>query len=347
MIKIAARLPSLFIGSSTKSLKAAHALRVALSDVAEVTLWSEHADFQNPGALFPLVLLQQPERFDFAAMVLGPDDKVLTDRGTFTVPRDNVIFELGLFMGHLGRERTFMVVPTGDTGVRVLSDLSGVIWVRYDPPEGMEEAARAISAKIGEEDEKELRRNVLAYDGPPNVPEFAKTLLNEARRLWRRKEHVTVWNFALDMSQTWGPMYEHLARPDIGNLTWRSVMLDHRWPHFRKFQSPSVSIKSAKHYEESIQEFCSSHQHELRERNVTFECRTYRGIPVIHGFLVNESFLIYTLLRCSREGRVSCLDNAYLRFPQFNEISQHPIEAYSDWFRYAWETSGRWVWPPK
>jgi len=87
----------------------------------------------------------------------------------------------------------------------------------------MDEAARAISAKIGEKDEKELRRNVLAYDGPVNVTEFAETLLNEAKRLWKKKEHVTVWNFALDMSQTWGPWYEHLARPDIRNLTWRSV----------------------------------------------------------------------------------------------------------------------------
>jgi len=80
---------------------------------------------------------------------------------------------------------------------------------------------------------------------------------------------------------------------------------------------------------------------------VTFECRTYRSIPVIHGFLVNGSFLIYTILRRNSEGKVICLDNAYLRFPYYNEISQHPIEAYSDWFSCAWETSERWVWPPK
>jgi hypothetical protein len=66
----------------------------------------------------------------------------------------------------------------------------------------MEDAAKAISAKILEKDERDLRRNVLAYDGPPNVPEFAKTLLYEAKRLWKKKEHVTVWNFALDINAT-------------------------------------------------------------------------------------------------------------------------------------------------
>jgi hypothetical protein len=342
------RRPSLFIGSSGKSLAAARALRSELSPIADVKLWSEHTDFQIVGALLPLELLKQPERFDFAAMVLGPDDKVLTDQGTLMVPRDNVIFELGLFMAHLGPERTFMVVPTGDTSVKVLSDLSGVICARYDPPEGMQQAAKAISSKIAERHKERLRRKVLAYDGPLNVPDSAKILLAEAERLWGMNEHVTVSNLALDMSQTWPALYPFLKSREYRNFTWRSVMLDREWPPFKDIESsPSVCIRNAELYEESIQQYCSTHRDELRERNITLECRTYRSIPVIHGFLVNGSFLIYTILRRDEEGRVSCLNDAYLRFPCYNEISRHSIESYSDWFRYAWETSGRWVWPPK
>jgi len=114
----APRQPSLFIGSSGKSLPAARALSAKLSGVAEVTLWSEHVDFQNAGALFPLVLLQQPERFDFAAMVLGRDDKLLTDQGTFTVPRDNVIFELGCLSAiSVGSERLWLSLRGTPTSV--------------------------------------------------------------------------------------------------------------------------------------------------------------------------------------------------------------------------------------
>jgi hypothetical protein len=341
--------PSLFIGSSGKSQEAARALEAELSCIADVTLWSKNADFQKVSALFPVELLKQPERFDFAAMVLGPDDKLLTDQGTLMAPRDNVIFELGLFMAHLGRERTFMVVPTGDINVKVLSDLSGVIWARYDPPKGMEQAAKAISSKIAEQGQDKLRRSVLAYDGPLSVSDSAKTLLAEAQNVWSMKKHVTVWNLALDMSQTWPPLHEHLVRfPELGNFTWLSVMLDRKWPPFKDIETePSVCISNAELYEKSIKQYCSTHRDELRKRNITFECRTYRSIPVIHGFLMNESFLIYTILRRDKKGRVSCLNNAYLRFPCYNEISRHPIESYSDWFGYAWETSERWIWPPK
>jgi len=183
--------------------------------VADVTVWSESVDFQTLGTLFPDALLQQPEKVDFAAMVLGPDDELVTDAGILLAPRDNVVFELGLFMGHLGPQRTFMVVPSGGVQVKILSDLAGMIWAKYRPPARMADAVKKISEGI----ERNSRRNVLAYDGPPSVHEFKTTLLNEARRLWQRNEHVTVWNFALDMSATWAPMYESLVEPKIRNLT--------------------------------------------------------------------------------------------------------------------------------
>ena len=335
--------PSVFIGSSGKSLKVAKALSAGLKRIADVTLWSEHPGFRKPGRLFLPVLLEQPERFDFAVMVFGPDDRVVTDKGMFGVPRDNVVFELGLFMGQLGMRRAFVVAPAGKDQVKILSDVAGLIWTNYKPPNDVKEAVVKISGEI----EENYRRNVLAYDGPSSVYKFEETLLGEVKRRWNNKEHVTVCNFALDMEATWGPMHAHLNRRETHELTWRSVMLDPEWPIFREIESDSVSLKRANINIELIQEFCSRHQREMVERRISFECRTYRDLPLIHGFLVNDSFLIFTLLRRAKDGRVIALDNAYIRFPRKNEISMHTIQAYSGWFNYAWENSNRWIWPPK
>ena len=63
--------------------------------------------------------------FDYAVIVMTADD-VLIKRGTeHRAPRDNLIFELGLFTGTLGRARTFLVCPR-DEPLELPSDLQGV-----------------------------------------------------------------------------------------------------------------------------------------------------------------------------------------------------------------------------
>ena len=50
---------------------------------------------------------------------------------TSNAPRDNIVFELGLFMGALGRSRTFLVQPRG-AGLKVPSDLMGITPLTYE-----------------------------------------------------------------------------------------------------------------------------------------------------------------------------------------------------------------------
>src|SRR5690349_1323229 len=99
--------PSVFIGSSSEGLAFARAVRSNLQNDAEITLWNE--GFFRPGATFIDALVNSLPRFDFAVLVFQADD-LTNSRGVqaFT-PRDNVVFELGLFMGRLGRSRTFIV----------------------------------------------------------------------------------------------------------------------------------------------------------------------------------------------------------------------------------------------
>jgi hypothetical protein len=123
--------PSVFIGSSSEGLDFARAVRYVLRNDIEPTLWDE--GFFAPGQTFVEELINSLTRFDFAILVLTPDDFIRSRSGKSFGPRDNVIFEHGLLMGHLGKERTFVVHQAG-TKLKIPSDLAGLIFATYDWP---------------------------------------------------------------------------------------------------------------------------------------------------------------------------------------------------------------------
>ncbi len=135
--------PALFIGSSSEGLDFARAVRSLLAQDAEVTLWNE--GFFLVGDTFIESLVKSLSRFDFAAVVLTPDDLVTSRDHTILSPRDNALFELGLFMGRLGRERTFVVRPQGDS-IKIPSDLAGLTTAPYDWPRGDGNHMAAVGA---------------------------------------------------------------------------------------------------------------------------------------------------------------------------------------------------------
>jgi hypothetical protein len=118
-----AKKPTVFIGSSTEGLKFARAARSALNQDAKIRIWNEGPFSDNLGSTFIETLLKLTDEFDFAILVLTPDEQVVSRDVLSGGARDNVVFELGLFMSHLGRQRTFVL---RDKGVKLLSDLSGV-----------------------------------------------------------------------------------------------------------------------------------------------------------------------------------------------------------------------------
>jgi Predicted nucleotide-binding protein containing TIR-like domain len=124
--------PSVFIGSSGEGLAFARAVRSNLQNDAEITLWNE--GFFRPGVTFIEGLVNSLPRFDFAVLVFQADD-LTSSRGveSFT-PRDNVVFELGLFMGRLGRSRTFIVYEES-ANVKMPSDLAGLTTAPFTPRE--------------------------------------------------------------------------------------------------------------------------------------------------------------------------------------------------------------------
>src|SRR5439155_11603098 len=83
--------------------------------------------------------------FDFGIFVFAPDDSTLIRGISQVTVRDNVIFEMVLFVGRLGKERTFVLTPTHTSNMRTASDLLGLTTVQYDSSRD----DRNLSAALG------------------------------------------------------------------------------------------------------------------------------------------------------------------------------------------------------
>jgi parallel beta-helix repeat protein len=145
-------LPTIFLGSSKEGLKLTKKLGAELGRSGKVAVlpWTE-AFHPGNGTLEDLA--KRLDEVDFAAFLLLPDDEVRMRDRTHDVPRDNVVFELGLFMGKLNRHRTFALVedPGADEERRVqlLSDLAGTTYVPFTRSD-MSAATRKLIEKIEE-----------------------------------------------------------------------------------------------------------------------------------------------------------------------------------------------------
>lgn len=132
--------PSLFIGSSSEGLPIGRALQAELDEVCEARVWSQGVS--EPTGTTIGSLLEVARNSDFAALVLTPDDSAVTRGAKVSVARDNVVFELGLFLGTLGSQRVFIIQPR-DLNLVLPSDLAGVarLYYRHDRVDGNLQAA--------------------------------------------------------------------------------------------------------------------------------------------------------------------------------------------------------------
>lgn len=126
--------PSIFIGSSGEFIQVARELEARLKAElgVNVTVWDDPSVFRL-GQNNMDSILTAPHFFDYSILILGPDD-LITSRGKRgKAPRDNVIFELGFFLGSQGRKRAFAIVlerPPKAGGkkaasIKIPSDLAG------------------------------------------------------------------------------------------------------------------------------------------------------------------------------------------------------------------------------
>jgi predicted nucleotide-binding protein len=120
--------PKIFIGCSTQGLTEAEIIQMLLQESGKVdpVIWNQGVFGLMSGTLETLVA--KAAEYNFAVLVLTPDDVLVKKDREVNAARDNVLFELGLFMGALGRQRTFVVT---EESVNLPSDLAGITVARF------------------------------------------------------------------------------------------------------------------------------------------------------------------------------------------------------------------------
>lgn len=121
-----------FIGSSSEELGTAKIVKAILDKDFDVVIWNENLWDKSVFKLnnnFLGDLLKAPLKFDFGVLIGTPDDKVVVRGKTHLQARDNILFELGLFIGRLGLQKSCFLV---DENVKKVSDLEGIFLSRFN-----------------------------------------------------------------------------------------------------------------------------------------------------------------------------------------------------------------------
>ncbi len=193
--------PALFVGSSTEGLRIAEAIQVVLDETCEVELWTQGVFGLGQGTLESLVLALP--RFDFALLVLTADDMTMSRATGKLAARDNVLFELGLFIGSLSRDRTFMLYDRTNPPV-LPTDLAGITAASFAPhASGNLEAAlgapcakiRTVIERLGIRSDKGIRKLEQATSSVEGVGAKMQSLLRLLARSRKVELDVFITQF--------------------------------------------------------------------------------------------------------------------------------------------------------
>jgi len=122
-------IPRVFIGAASESAKYANELYELLRRRCRAELWDKDVFRSSRGTLQSL--LEKLDNTDFGLFVFAPHDRAIIRGKRKTIVRDNVLFELGMFMGRFGPDRTAFLIPRGSK-VHIPTDLLGIHSLTFD-----------------------------------------------------------------------------------------------------------------------------------------------------------------------------------------------------------------------
>ena len=204
-----------FVASSFEQVKAAEAVAdaIRLADhqmggkvLLDIRLWQEGIfDFSSA---YIESLEKELNQADFAVVILTGDDAGNVREKSVNLPRDNVIFELGLFIGRLERNRCFFFIR-GDSDTKIASDLSGVKSVEYFETSADDGAGRPSLKTQARKVRDQMLGLDARYKPTPKV----------------RAGQEEMWHFCQKLSGAWWEKMRE-SDDDISALSYVTIVVD-------------------------------------------------------------------------------------------------------------------------
>lgn len=141
---MASRPPKLLIASSTEGLDYAKGLKRLLAPSIEADVWVE--GFFAAGEFTLETLEEHSHEYDGALVVATADDQVISRSTETPAPRDNLVFEFGLFVAVFGRRRALLLVE--ESGVKVPTDIAGLTFIPFQRTAPVDEGLEVAVASI-------------------------------------------------------------------------------------------------------------------------------------------------------------------------------------------------------
>lgn len=122
--------PQIFIASSVEGLDVAYAAQELLEYNAECTVWDQ--GIFDPSSYALPDLIERLKITDYGIFVFSIDDTAKIRGEEEEIVRDNVILELGLFMGAIGQKNCFIIIPDSNERIHLPTDLAGITMLKYN-----------------------------------------------------------------------------------------------------------------------------------------------------------------------------------------------------------------------
>jgi hypothetical protein len=116
-------------------------------------------------------------------------------------------------------------------------------------------------------------------------------------------------------------------------------MIDPRSAAIRKISGAGISVQVAKSRLEEIPVACRTARRDLQARKIEVEWRAYSNPLLLHGFLVNHSFLFMGMAQMTSDGKLDTRANPYWLY-QADEAGNpmaQPVAAFRALFEYEWK----------
>lgn len=155
--------PAVFIGSSTEGEPYGNAIVNHLQEKTAPQHW--RGVFELAGSVMSS-LMQALDEFEYAVFVLTPDDKIRSRKKEFTTARDNLFFEMGLFISRIEMKRVFFVLPESINNFKLPSDIKNITHGTYEDKRVDKDYAAAtltFSRQVLERIEKDQKRQPEPY----------------------------------------------------------------------------------------------------------------------------------------------------------------------------------------